>query len=547
MRASDQRENGVAWGWWVAAALVAAVAFLTFRHTIGHDFVNWDDDVYVTENPALRSISLQTFGWLFSHYYYYAYIPVTLLTHALDVLAWGMRPHGHHLTNVLLHTANSVWVFILGALLCQTGGRSSTLKGFAKGSAERSAALVGGSLAAILFAVHPLRAESVSWISDRKDLLCAFFALPATIAYLMSSRREPRGGRWWVASLLLFVLAVLSKSTAVVFPALLLVLDWLEGRRLALGEKLPFFAVSLLVAALSLKMTPPATKLSYTVSELTTLESFLFPFYSLVFPLYKTLAPIGLSPIYPRVGLEAMIGSALAFVAVTVGAIFLASRGKKAVLAAWGAYLLPLIPNVIGLSSGMQPIADRYSYLSTIPVFLLIGGGIAAAWQRGGAPRRIAVAAGALALVALLVGPTISYAARWKTSLSLWGDVVAHSPEKRDYTDAYLNLSAALAHAKRYEDASALLAKAAVFDSSNADVYLNRALVVYALKDPRTALTLLRKATQVEPGNAKAYYYRALVAAELALNEESVAAMVMAARLGWKDAQQALAAHGIRW
>jgi hypothetical protein len=544
MRASDQRENGAAWGWWVAAALVAAVAFLTFRHTIGHDFVNWDDDVYVTENPALRSISLQTFGWLFSRYYYYAYIPVTLATHALDVLAWGMKPHGHHLTNVLLHTANSVWVFILGALLYQAGGGRSFSR---ERSPERSAALVGGSLAAVLFAVHPLRAESVSWISDRKDLLCAFFALPATIAYLMSRRREPRGGRWRVASFLLFVLAVLSKSTAVVFPALLLVLDWLEGRRIALREKLPFFAVSFLVAALSLNMTPPATKLSYAVSQLTALESFLFPFYSLVFPLYKTLLPIGLSPIYPRVGLEAMIAAVLAFVAVTVGAFFLASRGKKAWLAAWGAYLLPLIPNVIGLSSGMQPVADRYSYLSTIPVFLLIGGGIAAAWQRGGVPRRFAVAAGALALVGLLVGPTISYSARWKTSLSLWGDVVAHSPETRDYTDAYLNLSAALANAQRFEDASALLAKAAVFDSSNADVYLNRALVLQALKDPRNALAFLRKATEMDPGNAKAYYYRALVSADLGLNEESIAAMVQAARLGSSDARQALAAHGITW
>lgn len=537
MRASDQRGIGVAWGWWVAAAIVAAVAFLTFRHTLGHEFVNWDDDVYVTENPALRSVSFQSIGWLFTRYYYYAYIPVTLASHAFDVMAWGMNPQGHHLTNVLLHTANAIWVFILGALLFQTGRAPAP-------SRNGRGALVGASLAAILFAIHPLRAESVSWISDRKDLLCTFFALPAIIAYLFWRRR---GGRWWLASFLLFVLAVLSKSTAVVFPAILLVLNWLEGRGLTLRDKLPFWAVSLVVTAISLKMTPPAIKLSYAMSDLTPLQSVLFPFYTLAFPLYKTLVPVGLSPIYPRIGTEWLVGALAAVVAITAGAVLLASRGKKAVLAAWAVYLLLLISYVVGLSSGLQPVADRYSYLATIPLFLLIGGGIAVAWERGDGLRRFAPVAAAAAVAVLLVGPTISYAARWKTSISLWESVVAQSPEKRDYTDAYLNLSAALFHARRYQEASAILAKAAVFDSSNADVFLNRALVLYAQNDSRDALECLRRATALAPGNAKAYYYRALVSAELRLDEESVTSMLQAARLGSKDAQQALAAHGIRW
>jgi tetratricopeptide (TPR) repeat protein len=537
MRASDQRDTGVAWGWWVAAAIVAAIAFLTFRHTLGHEFVNWDDDVYVTENPALRSVSFQTIGWLFTRYYYYAYIPVTLASHAFDVMAWGMNPHGHHLTNVLLHTANAVWILILGGLLFQAGmAPASSRKGHAT--------MVGASLAAILFAVHPLRAESVSWISDRKDLLCAFFALPAVIAYLMSLRRESR--RWWLASFLLFVLAVLSKSTAVVVPAVLLVLNWLQNRGITLRDKLPFWAVSLVVTAISLKMTPPAIKLPYAMSDFTPLQSYLFPFYVLAFPLYKTLVPVGLSPIYPRIGLEWMVGALAAVAAITAGAILLASRGKRATLAAWAVYLLLLISYVVGLSSGLQPVADRYSYLATIPIFLFIGGGIALAWDRGGAWRLAPVGA-ATALIVLMVGPTISCAARWKTSISLWESVVAQSPPRRDYTDAYLNLSAALFHAQRYQEASAILAKAAVFDSSNADVYLNRALVLYAQNDSRDALECLRRATALEPANAKAFYYRALVSADLRLDEESVTSMLQAARLGSKDAQQALAAHGIRW
>ena len=92
------------WQTLAAVLIVAAAAFVTFSRTLGHEFVNWDDDVYVYDNPVVRSLSPQRIGWLFSHFYYYAYIPVTMLSHAIDIAVWGMNPLGHHLTNVLLHS-----------------------------------------------------------------------------------------------------------------------------------------------------------------------------------------------------------------------------------------------------------------------------------------------------------------------------------------------------------------------------------------------------------------------------------------------------------
>ena len=214
----------------LAASVVALATISLYSATLGHKFVNWDDDAYVYANPTVQSLSPRAVARLFSSFYYYAYIPVTMLSHAADVAMWGMKPRGHHLTNVLLHTANAVWVLFLGLALIASR-RGTRARPGAPGPATRHevAAAIGMSVAAVLFSVHPLRAESVSWVSDRKDLLCAFVFLPGVLAYLQhASRRGTSGARpWYVASFVLFLLASLSKLIATMFPAVLLLLDWL--------------------------------------------------------------------------------------------------------------------------------------------------------------------------------------------------------------------------------------------------------------------------------------------------------------------------------
>src|SRR2546422_1034299 len=259
---SGMKTNRTSERWQTIAAIlmVAAITFVTFSHTLGHEFVNWDDDVYVYDNPVVRSLSPQRIWWLFSHFYYYAYIPVTMLSHAIDVVMWEMNPRGHHLTSVLLHSANAIWVLVLGLSLLRIAS------GFARSPGNRSATLMGMSFAAVLFAVHPLRAESVSWVSDRKDLLCAFFFLPGIVAYVKYSAAKgiASGRRWYLVSFFLFLLAVLSKPIAVTFPMVLLVLDWLLlGRKpprtsvqSLVREKVPFLLISLLLTILSFAMSP---------------------------------------------------------------------------------------------------------------------------------------------------------------------------------------------------------------------------------------------------------------------------------------------------
>ena len=550
---ASKRKHAVA-----CALIVAAVSSVVFSKTLGHGFVNWDDDVYVFANPVIHLRPLQQVWWILSHFYFYAYIPVTLLSHAVDVALWGMNPSGHHLTNVLLHSANAVWVLVLGLRLLQSprGPSSRSGRAPAPASDSPSPALVGMSIAAILFAIHPLRAESVSWVSDRKDLLCTFFFLPGVIAYMKYSslRGTPPAKRWYLGSFLLFVLAVLSKSIAVTFPVLLLLLDWLrpgrEGRPAShfalIREKTPFLLISLALAVLSFAMSPDG-KRAYAVAHLSGLEALLFPLYSLSFSIYKTLLPTHLSPIYPRVGLEWMIAG-LAFVAATTGAcIFYATRGRKTVLLAWLTYLLLLVPNVAGLSSGMQPVADRYSYLPTISLFLLLGAGISFALERAGGRRSIAVGTSFGALAMILAGLTATQVSHWRSSISLWGYVVAKFPPRPDYSDAYINLGVSYAQEQRPQEARKILERAVEIDPTNAEAFYNLGVISYSEGNRERAVELYRRATEADPHHVKSFYNLALTLDELGMNDQAIAAMVHAARLGFTVAQDQLRSRGIPW
>ena len=461
-----------------------------------------------------------------------------MLSHASDVAVWGYRPLGHHLTNVLLHSVNAAWVFLLGLALLRA----------------RRPAVIGMAFAALLFAVHPLRAESVSWISDRKDLLCVFFLLPAVAAYLRyaSARESGYAARWYAASFALFALAALSKLIAVMTPFLLLLLDWLwlyrprTSRARLLLEKVPFFLVSLILAIVSAGLSP-AGKKAYAVAHLTGAETWLYPFHSLTFSLVKTLLPIHLGPIYPRVGFAWEVLGLAVFLTITGICAWQARRGRNGVLLAWLAYLLLLIPNVAGLSSGMQPVADRYSYLSTISLFLLLGGFIASAWEKGSVRRRLAIGVAFGALVVILAGLSVTQIPRWKSSITLWESAIAGAPAQRDYADAYLNLGAAYAESHRPADARRILERAREIDPSNAEVLYNLGVLVYLNGDRERAVRLFQDATRADPRHAKAFFNLAIILDELGRDAEAVSAMRQAARLGSRDAQDALTSRGFSW
>jgi tetratricopeptide (TPR) repeat protein len=515
------------------------VTFALFASTLGHGFVNWDDGAYVTANPFFHPITRDGILQLVTRFYYYAYIPATLLSHAMDVALWGFQPGGHHLTNVLLHTANAALVLAVGLALLRPRVDGASLAGF--------------SLAALLFSTHPLRAQSVSWISDRKDLLCVFFLLPSLLAYLEYTRRRGTDARrWYAASFLLFALAALSKSVAIAFPILLLLIDglWLRrardprGRTRLLLEKIPFLVLSAILVLTSLghAMNP---KRPYALTNLTGPESILVRFHTLAFPIEKTFAPLGLGPIYPRIGMAWMAASFALVLGITLLCVWSWWKGRSAPALAWASYLLFLMPNLAGLSSGMEPVADRYSYLPSITVALLAGGGLTMALRRGGAWRATAGAVG-IALVLLLSRLTLAQTARWKSSIHLWESVVAGAPPRPDYEDAYVNLGAAYAEAGRPVEARRALERAVAIDPNNAAALYNLGVMRYAAGEKESAAESFRRATRADPTDARAFYNLAIVLDELGHAEESMAAMKESARLGNPEAIEALSAPSSR-
>lgn len=289
------------------------------------------------------------------------WIPVTWLTFSLDHALWGMNPFGYHLTNVLLHSVNAVLFYLLALRLLR----------LALTTAGTGTIRLGAIVAALFFAVHPLRTESVAWITERRDVLSALFYLLTVLAYMKACETDGRPRRrWLVASIGAYTLGLLSKSLIISLPLVLLVLDAYplrraQGRwRQVLAEKLPYLGLAIATAVISVWVV--IAKLGLTSAAAYPPEARVaMVLYSLAFYLEKTLLPISLSPMYelpPRVELESprFLVSALVAVGLTVGVV-LGRRRWPAALAVWIVYGLTLAPVSGIVHNGPQLVADRYS------------------------------------------------------------------------------------------------------------------------------------------------------------------------------------------
>ena len=219
---------------WLGAVVILALTFAAHFRALQGQFVDWDDTIHITRNVAIRNLSLHNLGLMFLQPIAKLYCPLTWLSFAVDYQIWGQSSFGYHLTNLLLHLANTLLVLVLVREILRDRFQYAT-----------AAAL----LTAAIFGVHPLRVESVAWATERKDVLFTFFYLGALIVYL----RWLGNHKWrtyWIC-FGLFVASALSKSTAVTFPVVLLIIDHWFAKRKAWGEKMPFFAVSLIITTIT--------------------------------------------------------------------------------------------------------------------------------------------------------------------------------------------------------------------------------------------------------------------------------------------------------
>jgi len=419
----------------LTALLLALLSFYAYLPVLDNDFIFWDTQDYVINNPHIRALTWENLSWMLTALYAANWHPLTWLSHAIDYQLYELQPWGHHLSNLLLHSANTVWVFLLGLrlghLLCVPSAKPnpSTL--------TQTNVFWAASFAALLFGLHPQHVESVAWVAERKDVLSLFFILPTLLAYLRYG--ETGQWRWYFLTLLGLLLALLSKPMAVTLPALLLVLDLYPLRRLngwdifklrrrlwqRLLEKLPFFLASAGVIALTLLAQDSAMTSLHQLGLETRL---LNAFHSLLFYIQKFLLPVPLLPFYPYpdfTGWQAWT-PVLAVFALSALCVYAWHRQQPWWLAGWLFYLISLAPVLGIIQVGLQAAADRYAYLPTVPFYLGLGFGALYLGQRW---RRWVPPVAALLLGSSLMLLTQQQTRLWRNGLTLWHYSVAYTPD----------------------------------------------------------------------------------------------------------------------
>lgn len=485
---------------WLAATLVALATVIVYLPALQNGFVNWDDHLYVSENQNIRSLDLMFLRWDITAVVASLWHPLTMFSLALDYAIWGLKPFGYHLTNILFHSFNTFLVFILVVRLikCKTNPSSFTL---------HPSSLIAASVTALLFGVHPLRVESVIWVSERKDVLCAFFFLLSILAYL-SYARSPKRRLFYTASLVSFSLALMSKPMAVSLPLVLLILDFYPLKRLTTGfrevlvEKLPFFALSILSALVTV-WTHHSEK-AIVEGALESVEPFLFTAHvamrACIFYLAKMVLPFNLSPLYPRpdrvdpFSFEYIVSFILLLMITYI--TFKSLKRNRLYPAVWFYYIVTLIPVIGIVPVGAHAAADRYTYLPSLGPFLLLGLGVGYLVESCSKKQQAALAATLIFLFGIFASKTQAQISVWKDSVILWSRVIGFFPYS---TKAYINRGSAYVGLGNDQEAIKDLDMAIRLDPRSLKAYRGRGNAYNRLGNYRQAVKDYSKAIELNP------------------------------------------------
>lgn len=500
------------WPTIVCLALVALV-WVSFGRAAGYGFVEFDDPVYVYRNPQITSgINLASIAWAFTHSHALNWHPLTSVSHMLDWQLYGEDAAGHHVSNILLHTAAAVLLFWSWY--------------------ELSSALWPSAFVAALFAVHPLRVESVVWISERKDVLSGVFFMLVLAAYAHYARNRFGVGRYFLV-LITFLLGLLAKPMLVTVPFVLLLLDYWPLRRLELSplaptsnqlklpnrgrrvlpllvEKIPFIALSAGSCLVTLLARKSA---NCSVAELPLIWRVENALSAYVAYISNFLYPARLAVFYPHpydaIGQFQVVLCTLLLAAVTIATIILRHR-LPYLLVGWLWFVIMLVP-VIGLvQQGVQARADRYTYLPEIGLAVMVAFG-AADLLRAWAWRQLGFAVLGALVLGLLSLATFIQTRYWRDSLTLWNRALTVTSNN---DTAHNNLGVALAERGQLDEAithyqSALQLSSGKREHYNANAAFTHVNLGNALArrgEPGSAILQYHQALAICPDYADAHY-----------------------------------------
>ncbi len=440
---------------WIAF-LIATVAILVYLPALQNGFVNWDDEAYVVDNIHIRSLDLSFLRWAFFGFSASNWHPLTWISHAVDYALWGLNPFGHHLTSVILHGLNTFLVVFL------------TMKLLSK--VRQSRVLLPAAITGLLFGIHPIHVESVAWVSERKDVLYAFFYLLGLLSYVRyvetvkakDSKKEIPGTYFnyrYLVTLTLFTFSLMSKPMAITLPVVLLILDWYPlGRfrarrnlKIIVLEKIPFFILSLFSGIVTLMAQNSENSYAASLRELPISTRIPVAFKAIFMYIKSFLIPLNLIPLY-RYPKNVSLWSPSYFIpivlliGVTTMCIF-SIKKRKYLLAAWLFYIVSLLP-VLGLIQvGRQSMADRYVYLALLGPAMLVGlivGHVYERIHRQHNYKRLLQMALFVCFTAILGGlasATMKQIGIWKDGVTLWTYEVKAEPQ---FPEAYQRRANAL-------------------------------------------------------------------------------------------------------
>lgn len=490
---------------WMLVALILLVTAIAYSNSLTNGFVNWDDDLYVYTNQDIRHLDGAAVHEFFTGYFVKMYAPVTMISYAIDYQIGKLDAITYHCTNLVLHLFNVALVFCLIFLL------------------TRQTAIA--AICAAFFGIHPLHVESVAWISERKDLLYSLFYLGGLIAYI--SYDNSRRRKYYFIAILLFLLSLLSKSAAVTFPLILLLIDYYRGKKLELKnslDKIPFFLMAIGFGVLSLLSQKVIGKNVDYVVGYTVLDRVFLGAYSFAFYLVKSIIPSGLSALHPMPMKPEGVLPLKYYLSVFIFAGFLwlfvrAFKSKtnetlrKDVI--FGLlFFVFTIALILFIPVGEAVVAERYTYIPYIGIFMIVGRLYLHFKQKklsflpNAAQWYTAVIVVAIALFA---GVTYGRNRVWKDTVSLFSDVIAKDP---DAGLAYNNRGNIRMDQKNFRGAMEDYNKA--IELKYQDAYNNRGILRNKLGDYRKAIEDFDKAVlHNKLDRAKVYYNRGIAKLKL--------------------------------
>lgn len=482
---------------------VLALTFLVFSNTLSAGFVNWDDHGYLWLNPMVKPLGSIDLAQIFTGHTHGNYSPLVILTycfeHSFDTIVKpgemaveNFQPFLYHLDNVLLHLgATAMAFFFLRAL---------GLKGW------------GLALATALFGIHPMRSESVAWVTERKDVLYGLFYIAALHTYWKYAQNTQT--KHYLLTLLFGLLALFSKIQAVSLPLSMLALDWLAGRdwksmKIWL-EKAPFFALSLVFGLVGIHFLGEAEGLKDTGYPMT--ERFFFATASLWNYLEKFLFPVNLSAYYPYPttgNLPKFFYITPLLLAIIVWQIW-ERRKSNTVLAFGFVFFLVNIMFVLQFKgAGKAFMVDRFTYIPYLGLFYIMGKMYSdiESGERGKGLRPLLpyLAAGFVAVCSVL---TFMQNTHWQSSIALWENNTAKHPND---ALSWSNLGLAYDAMENYEESAKAYAQAIKVDPGFFDANFNMAVACNRMKRYDDAIQMFTRATELKPDFAESWYGRAQV------------------------------------